>query len=757
MTKKFTTASRIFFLFAFILSFISTAPVSARPISAPAVAGDELWGSYLTGTNAIVFAVLASGSDVYVGGDFTSAGGLPVNHVARWSSATHRWYALGTGVNNRVTALALYGTHLYVGGSFNSAGGQAIQDLAMWDTLNQIWSPVGSGVITMTSISPSVNALAIYGSGNLIVGGQFESIGGVTARNIAFWNGASWLALGSGLGDGTISEEVNSLAVDGTELYAGGDFATYHCVAHWNGFNWQGLGSGTTDSSNAKVDAIAISGTNVYIAGWFDRVADSGGAHTVNSIAYWGADNLWHNLGTGLNAGAYTLAVSAGGNVYVGGQFSTAGGVTTSHLAVWNGSNWLPVNGAFLTQGTDANVNALFMNGTALYVGGSFVTAADADIRGIGRYDTTSGAWSGLGSSVDGSVTALAVSGTDVYLGGTFRTANGINTPGIAHLQTADGTWSMLGSGGLAGCSGLLFCTPVVKAILVTPTDVFITGNFGSVGGVTANGIARWNKSDQAWHPLGAPADPGLGCSSFGCSYSGAALAYNPTSGMLYVGGSFESAGGLASPNLADWNLYIGWNKVYSPTAINPNGAVDALAWSGTHLYVGGAFTSPTAKLFALNYASVTAVGSEFPNSTVYALAADSSYVYAGGSFTNLSSSGHVARIANTNTPASAAWQSVGSGLDGTVRSLAVSGGRLAAGGDFLNAGATGVNRVALWNGAAWSNLGSGVNNTVQAVAVDNQFVYAGGWFTTVGAAKPSSLFNTWGAWHNYLPITVRQ
>lgn len=75
--------------------------------------------------------------------------------------------------------------------------------------------------------------------------------------------------MGSGLGDGTFNDEVKSLAVSGTDLYAGGNFAAYHCVAHWNGSNWQALGSRTSGSVYPEVDALAVSGTNVYIAGSF--------------------------------------------------------------------------------------------------------------------------------------------------------------------------------------------------------------------------------------------------------------------------------------------------------------------------------------------------------------------------------------------------------------------------------------------------------------------------------------------------------
>ena len=43
------------------------------------------------------------------------------------------------------------------------------------------------------------SALAVLANGDLVAGGQFTTAGGVTANNIARWDGTSWSALGSAM------------------------------------------------------------------------------------------------------------------------------------------------------------------------------------------------------------------------------------------------------------------------------------------------------------------------------------------------------------------------------------------------------------------------------------------------------------------------------------------------------------------------------------------------------------------------------
>ena len=54
-------------------------------------------GFGLTGMNSSVFALTLMGTDVFAGGNFTTAGGLTVNYIAKWNGTS--WSALGTGMN----------------------------------------------------------------------------------------------------------------------------------------------------------------------------------------------------------------------------------------------------------------------------------------------------------------------------------------------------------------------------------------------------------------------------------------------------------------------------------------------------------------------------------------------------------------------------------------------------------------------------------------------------------------------------------
>ena len=106
---------------------------------------------------------------------------------------------------------------------------------------------------------------------------------------------------------------------------------------------------------------------------------------------------------------------------------------------------------------------------------------------------------------------------------------------------------------------------------------------------------------------------------------------------------------------------------------------------------------------------------------------------YIGGWFTSINDL-QVSGIAKWD---GTSWSALGSGVDGGVMAIAISGTDIYVGGDFMTAGGAPARHVAKWNGSSWSALGSGLGelsfNNVQALAVSGTNVYAGGQFTDAG------------------------
>lgn len=285
--------------------------------------------------NAVqAFAFGADGS-VYASGAFlwaTNNNGTIIESpgIAKWDG--EQWSDVGGGVSEGlfggyffVHALAVWGADLYAGGFFSGMGGVTARYIARWD--GSAWSPVGSGMDDI------VYELTIFG-GKLIAGGSFLYAGGTQTRYVAQWNGSSWSALAGGLNYG-----VNGLAVSGTNLYVGGNFSgafnagdvliPTSYVARWNGSSWSAVGAGM----NNTVDTVAVAGNTLFAGGIFTMA----GGVSANHIAQWDGQ-AWSALGSGTSpdsgggADVRTLA-TWGTNLYAGGNFGAAGGKTALHLA----------------------------------------------------------------------------------------------------------------------------------------------------------------------------------------------------------------------------------------------------------------------------------------------------------------------------------------------------------------------------------------------------------------------------------------
>ena len=525
-----------------------------------------------------------SGSALYVGGTFTSAGGVAANRIAKWNGTS--WSPLGSGMLGtgvvRVGAMTVFndgtGPALYAGGTFTSAGGVAgTTRIAKWNGTS--WSPLGSGI---SGSNGFVHDLTVFNDGTgaaLYAAGDFTTAGGIAANDMARWNGTSWSPLGSGMSGANFSS-VYALTVfdDGTgsALYAGGAFETAGGVAandmaRWNGTSWSPVGSGP----GGGVDDLTVfndgTGSALYAFGSFGDAAN---------IAKWNGTS-WSPVGSGIDNGCCGSVMTVfddgtGPALIVGGNFIAAGGVALNNIGKWNGTAWssFPSGGNGMA-GDFKSVDVLTVlddgTGPVFYAGGSFTTAGGVVANKIAKWNGTS--WSPLGAAYDNrGVYALTVfndgTGPALYAAGNFVTMGGDNTLYIAKW---DGTsWISLGSG----------MNGNVQALTVfddgTGPALYAGGDFTTAGGVTANRIAKWNGT--TWSPLGT-----------GVSGSVRALTgFNDGTGQaLYAGGAFTTAGGVAANRIAKWN-----GTAWSPLGTGVNGTVNALTGFGPALYTGGSFTT---------------------------------------------------------------------------------------------------------------------------------------------------------------------
>ena len=87
------------------------------------------------------------------------------------------------------------GPALFVLAANVQTGSGAIRGIGKWD--GESWSPLGNGLDRF-----GARTAAVFDDGTgpaLYVAGDFETAGGVSARNIAKWDGTAWSALGNAI------------------------------------------------------------------------------------------------------------------------------------------------------------------------------------------------------------------------------------------------------------------------------------------------------------------------------------------------------------------------------------------------------------------------------------------------------------------------------------------------------------------------------------------------------------------------------
>jgi trimeric autotransporter adhesin len=697
-------------------------------------------------TDGTVNAVARSADTIYLGGDFSQIGPR-IGHLAALSASSGEVDASMpevSGADGVVNAMVSDGSGgFFIGGHFTHVGGFARNSLAHIRADKSVdpgWNPNANG---------PVNAMARSGS-ILYIGGSFNganSINGTLTRNrLAAIDTTTGIANGWDPNSNSVVAALD-LSADGSIVYFGGNFGGPQAI---NGNVTRtrlaavdattGVVTAWDPQANGSVRTLVVSGGLIYVGGDFSG-ANSIGTGTRNFVARLttaGALGAWNPNASGP---VHALAV-AGTTVYIGGAFSGAGAINGNASLTRNRAAAVNLTTGVATgwnPDASATVRALAVVGSTVYLGGLF--KGPGSINGslernrLAAVDATTGAATAWNPNANGPVLSLAVLGATVYAGGAFASLGGQSRDNLAALNAADGTlrsWDPDASG-------------PVDALQLSGSTVYIGGEFN--GPDSINGSKPRNRAAAVDATTGAATDwnPDAG---------GPVLALAVSGSTVYMGGSFLAVNnGTPRNRLAAVDATTGTANGWDP---NASGGVRALAVSGSTVYVGGSFQGINNPALVRNRLAAVDATTGVANSwnpdavggAVDALALSGSTVYVGGSFQGINNppllrSGLAAVDATTGI--ANGWDPKVSGL---VHALAVSGSTVYVGGQL-----EAINNLTLRRGLAAVDASTGIANgwdpstdgQVNALALDGGGgVIAGGSFSTLdlGAQQGIAAFS---------------
>jgi hypothetical protein len=421
---------------------------------------------YYGGANALGVFDSGSGPELFVGGGYHRIGNAVAAGIAAFDGTA--WHGFGSGLGftsemglpGYVAALAVHddgsGSTLYAAGQLVWTGGNQVANLVRWS--GSQWQPIPGETLPYLNFIRKLISADVGQGPSLYMAGNIK-IGNSNPVPFARWDGQSITAMGTML-------DVFDLAVfdagTGPKLYA----ASPASLLRLDGAYF------TTVYSQASGDLRALAvhddgtGPALYVAG---RFASFGGVSCTNIVRYDGS--MWSAVGSGVGGAGYThIDVlrshddGRGAKLYAGGTFTDAGGVAVSNLAAWDGSAWADVSGG--VGGTPGVVYALESfddgqgGGDALFVGGQFTSAGGASAANLAKWNGSS--WSAAGLGTLGriptvrtllSVELPSLGGRTLTVGGDFEVLGDVPSQRFGRIEPCDST-------GAAYCFGDGSATP---------------------------------------------------------------------------------------------------------------------------------------------------------------------------------------------------------------------------------------------------------------------------------------------------------
>ncbi|MFH0878097.1 MAG: hypothetical protein V2A34_00140 [Lentisphaerota bacterium] len=584
-----------------------------------------------------------------------------------------------------------------------------------------LYAQVPSTFNAQVEAAGAVYAIARQANGQIIIGGSFERVNGIQRENIARLNADGTLDVSW---NPVANHTVKAVAVSGTNIIVGGYFTNIggrvrNRVAALDYYTGQALPSAWVQGANAEVRALAINGTAVFVGGVFTQIAGSGRARLARLDL---GGNVAAAFTNGANDSVNCLSL-LGTNLLVGGDFDQIGGISHGYLlkvSGWSGAA-LPWNGR-----PNSSVLSTAFDGTNLFVGGYFSSVSSTARVGVARLNSVDGnldaGWNAELTNPQ-YVAVVANDTQSVYIAGLVTNLGGQLRENFARVSLASGSVSVTWSNNPDNN---------VNAITVSGTNILLGGNFSHIGTNWASAMARLlTNGDRDVSFPSRVCDPGI-----------VYCIATQSGGRILIGGAFESVDGVALPGSArfldDGSLDMTWR-------LRADGAVRKIILSGTNVYLAGTFSRlgsrdcyGVGKVSDQNGALLTGWTNRV-RGTVLCIASDATNLYVGGTLTNINGQTfrYLARFRHSNHQVDTGWVPV---VSNTVFAMAADQTHLYLGGAFhyLDAPVSNLARMVLASGHVDTSWLPNPNDSVYTVACEVSNVYVAGYFNRIGGQNLS-------------------
>jgi hypothetical protein len=172
-----------------------------------------------------------------------------------------------------------------------------------WD--GSAWQTLGSGPANTTA-----RALALAPNGDLLMGGDFDSVAGVYTGRIARWNGTAWSSFGN---FGPYVSRISVAASGDIFLLTSGNWSFWRQLHRYDTNGWVNVGQPGGGSSDDDCAMLALPNGEAVVG-----VVSS---NSYGNLSRYSPLNGWQNLG--INSQVSALTVRGLDELHIGGSFSS--------------------------------------------------------------------------------------------------------------------------------------------------------------------------------------------------------------------------------------------------------------------------------------------------------------------------------------------------------------------------------------------------------------------------------------------------